>query len=487
MNPAAERLTGSSFEAARGRQVRDVLRLVDDSARRVMGTPLEQALESGQPIELREARILGVPEGEPRLISDSAAPVRDRDETLGAVMVFRDVTEQRQSEKQLEVADRLTSLSSMAAGVAREINNPLTVITTNAEYVLGEVHDFRGVFETGLPENGSAELLERADAVLDALREAQAAAGRIIRLVSDLHTFSRVPRAEVALCDVGRIIHTAVRETQQQCRGRARLTMHIENVPPVRANEHRLAQVIVRLLLNAVHTAGAEASDSHDVQITLRVEQRGRVVIEVRDNGPGFSADLRDRIFEPFSVENVTDTGLSLAICHGIIQSFGGQIEVDSQVGKGTLFRILLPRAGSLAPSAATESATAELRALGGKRKILVIDDEQLVLRAVRRVLGQHYEVVITDAARQAVQLVLDGQRFDLILCDLMMPDMSGMEFYEWLVSIRPEEASRVVFLTGGAVSARADEFLRGVSNPRVEKPFDVTRLKELVRLLLPS
>jgi two-component system cell cycle sensor histidine kinase/response regulator CckA len=485
INPAAEVLIGSRAEVIIGQSAAAVLRLVDQRPTAIDATPLATALRTNQSVELEEANLLNLSTGEQRTINDSAAPVVDAGQTLGAVMVFRDVTEKKRLQKQLELADRLTSLGTMAAGAAHELNNPLAIVVTNAGFVAEELQRHRA----NLDAKVALETMQlRLAKMSEALGELQSAASRMGRIVSDLRTFSRPADETPHVIDLAHCIEWAIRATSQEFRHRAQLRTELGETPLVSADETRLEQVLVNLLVNAAHAIAPGRADRNEVCVATRADERGRAVIEIRDTGEGMAQAVLKRIFDPFFTTKAVGigTGLGLSICHGIVNSLGGEIQVESELGRGTTFRVLLP------PAVAVE----EIRAAGAvdvletakplRGRILVIDDEDMLLRAIQRVLeDEDHGVICTESAREALSLIKSGQQFDVILSDLMMPTMTGMEFYETLLAQYPDVARRVVFLSGGAITAQVDAFLKSVPNLRIEKPFKIATLREAIQRVL--
>jgi PAS domain S-box-containing protein len=482
MNPEAEALTGMKAAEVLGRSASDVLRLLDEQAKALGDTPLERVLREHQRVSLLEAGLRNAATGAVRSISDSAAPVLDEERMLGAVMVFRDVTEQKKMQKQLELADRLASLGTMAAGVVHEVNNPLAVVVTNAAFIGEEMKQHR----TALADAGfrlAPEAEGRLNEITQAIGDLQSAGSRIARIVADLRGFSRPATATSGRADVVAAIDWAVRATAHELRHRAQLVTKLNHVPMVEADEGRLGQVFVNLLINAAQAISPGNADRNEVCVQTAVDESGRVRVEVRDTGGGIPEDIQKRIFEPFFTTKAvgSGTGLGLSICHGIVTSLGGEIEVESEVGKGTIFRILLPPGRKQQTEAPTPAAVAP-RALQGR--ILVVDDEDMVLRAIARILRGH-DVVCTASAREALALLERGAQFDLLFSDLTMPTMTGIEFYEELLRRSPDVARRVVFLSGGAITSKVEDFLQSVPNVRIEKPFEVSNLLETVQHLL--
>jgi CheY-like chemotaxis protein len=240
--------------------------------------------------------------------------------------------------------------------------------------------------------------------------------------------------------------------------------------------------VFLNLLLNAAHAIPDGRADENEITVTTRREG-ARAIVEIRDSGCGIPSDLLGRIFDPFFTTRKMGegAGLGLAICQSTVRALGGDITCDSVLGRGSTFRVTLPAADY-------EPVAGEVAALpAGERRgrILVIDDEPMIGASVRRTLASEHEVIALTAAREALDRIVAGERFDLILCDMMMPVMTGVDLYGELVERAPEQARRVVFFTGGAFTARAQRFLEEVPNPRIEKPFEPAALRSFVRACL--
>jgi CheY-like chemotaxis protein/two-component sensor histidine kinase len=369
----------------------------------------------------------------------------------------------------------------MAAGVAHEVNNPLAVVVANASFVLDELASLRTELRSRDDADGDT-LIPRLDEALQAEAEIRSAARHIARIVADLKAFSREPRpADDA--DVGRVVEWAVRTTGHEFRHRARVTTNVAGTLIAKADETRLGQVLVNLLLNAAYAITPGNVEGNEVSIVARGSEDGHIVLEVSDTGAGIPDDVLPRIFEPFFTTKADglSAGLGLSICHGIVTSLGGDIQVESTVGTGSRFRVTLPQA-TVEPTATPIAAAPNPEKLRGR--ILVIDDEKLVLRAIQRML-RHHDVVCTDDAREALALIERGEPFELILSDVMMPMMTGIEFYETLLEVNPDLARRIVFLSGGAITAKVEDFLRSVPNLRIDKPFEVASMLETIQQLL--
>lgn len=401
----------------------------------------------------------------------------------------QDITAQKRLQEQLLISERMASIGTLAAGVGHEINNPFAIVTSNIDFVSAELAEA----EAELRELTDAPLLRRggrpqtlaafcADLQL-ALDDARAAGQRVRQIVRDLKVFSRGDDEVQELVDVRAVIDSTVRMAMNEIRHRARLVKAFEDVAPVRANGGRLGQVILNLIVNAAHAIVEGDADHNEIRITTSgVEDR--VIVTVTDTGVGIPPAALGRIFDPFFTTKPigVGTGLGLAICHRIIANFGGEIAVTSDVGKGTTIRIQLPAAKTLSTPAVAPASRAETAAGAERRgRILVIDDEPAIGVSIKRILGRAHEVMSLTDAREAYDRIVAGARYDVILCDLMMPQWTGIDFFNELTASVPEQAENIVFLTGGAFTERGRAFLDEVPNFSLEKPFESKQLRALL------
>jgi two-component system, cell cycle sensor histidine kinase and response regulator CckA len=467
MNRAAEELTGRGSELARGQPVGSLLRLMARSDAGSIEYSIDEALRDSKVVHV-DAQLI-TSDGSVRDIADSVAPIVDEAGAVhGAVLVFSDVSEQRRLQRQLELADRLASLGAMAAGIAHEINNPLAVVMATIELVAGMVERQRA--------SAPSPWLER---VAEALGDGLDATHRVRRITADLRHFARPADGGRDWCDLSAAVNTAVRMTRKELESTARVVVSLPEVPAIRADETRLVQVFVNLLLNAAQAMAGDRGHGREIRITGEPCSDARVRVHVADDGPGISAELLPRIFEPFVTTRVgRGNGLGLAICRGIVNGYGGEISVDSEVGRGTTFHLTLQVASDTQPSAA---GTLSPQPSSRRGRILIIDDDPLVRSVLERSLAPHHEVVVCASLGDARARLADGRGYDLVLCDLMLGEESGMDLYEEVLRSAPETARRFAFLTGGAYTTRTREFLATVPNPVIEKPFS---LRDLLRRL---
>ncbi|GHG98104.1 hypothetical protein GCM10012319_63360 [Comamonas sp. KCTC 72670] len=467
-NSSAERMFGRQKSEALGQTLFSVLH--PDEPDRLTGQILtaldKQGRWSGE-LEFKRR------DGTPFWCESVVVPLRDSEgRGIANIMVHRDTTERKQLQAHLVVADRLASVGTLGAGVAHEINNPLA-------YMLVNLHLIR----EGLERLESQAPAAPVASLQQLVRETAEGAERIATIVRDLKVFARGEQeARLMPVDVRRAVELACKMADNVIRHRARLVTEFEPVAPVEASESRLCQVFLNLLLNAAQAIPEEGTPGveHEIRVVIRGGEKDRVVVEVRDTGMGMAPEVLSRIFDPFFTTKPVGvgTGLGLSICHGIVESMGGSIQADSELGRGSTFRVVLC------------AATRELEVLprlaaamqaNARARILVVDDEPNVTLALQRSLAADHEVATANSAQAALRLVSDGGRFDLILCDVMMPGMTGMDLYHELGRCAPEQAGRMVFMTGGAFTPRTVTFLREVPNAKISKPLDLTQLRELV------
>ncbi len=388
----------------------------------------------------------------------------------GVLTMARDVTDKKLLEARLIQADRLAAIGTMAAGVAHEINNPLAYVMLNLDWIVRKLPD-------AMHDPASAE------ALTEMLREAHRGTERVASIVRELRTFARADSESRQRVDLVTVVESANKIAGHEVRHRAKVTTSFEAVGAVWANESRLEQVVLNLMLNASHAMPESRAETNEIRIVVRPEGSRGAVLEVSDNGEGIAPEILPRIFDPFfsTKPRGVGMGLGLSICHGIVTSLGGQITVHSVPSEGTTFRVVLPTTDEPAEAVETHPTPPPLSGRARRARVLVIDDEVPIVNTMRELLGASSDVTATTSAREALAAI-ETHEFDVILCDLMMPEKSGIEFYQQLRTERPELARRVVFMTGGAFTARAAEFLASIENRRVEKPFSLALIERIVR-----
>lgn len=396
------------------------------------------------------------PDGSSRLVEFSVAGSVSFEGAPATILLVRDTTDRRLSEERMVHGEKVSALGLLAAGVAHEINNPLASLLLNLE-LLGQ---------------DSADAGARAEL----LREATEGAKRIEAIAEELHSFSATDTGgQLETVDVGKAIAAAVNLTANEIRHRARLVRDDGADLFVLAREGPLVQVLVVVLTNAAQAIPDGASGTHRIEITAQA--RGSTVeIVISDTGVGIPAELLDRVFEPFAITKGRSLGTGLAIARRIIDEAGGSIRIAARPGGGTTVRIALPRVHVVER---VREASGPLAAAPRRGRVLVVDDDDLVARVVARILAKHDVTIASDASTAAAQL--RSSDIDVVLCDLMMPDVPGATLYRQAVEARPELADRFIFMTGGVFTDAASEFVDSLGAAVLIKPFDAEVLRERV------
>ncbi len=398
-----------------------------------------------------------------------------------AVLTFaRDTTERREIQARLLQADRLAAVGMLAAGVAHEINNPLAYVLLNLKYLQRE-----------LPKLATQP--ERAMALLKHVEDAAHGAERVQTIVRDLRIFARADEEDGGPVDLLDALESALSIAEHEIRHRAELRRDYGEVAFVNGTSAKLEQVFLNVLMNAAQALDSKSGQKHVISVTVQMaEEPCRVVVGISDTGPGIDPSLARQVFEPFFSTKPPGlgTGLGLPICRSIVESFGGNIRLESELGQGTHCIIELPCSDQLSAPQRMDSLRLSEKAGPVLGRVLIIDDESSVAVMLGRMLEPRYEVVTCESAEEALTRLQEGNDFSAILCDIMMPNMNGMALYEELKRRAPGLEDRFIFMTGGGLLPEVNEFLSRVERPKIEKPFDLKELEHVlagVALGLPS
>ena len=401
----------------------------------------------------------------------------------GAVVYVRDATAEREREIGRLQAEKLASIGMLAAGVAHEVNNPAAFVLANIEALTGSMRlieeKLRELPEAGEVRSALSNLLFEASAILQESKEGMA---RIQRIVRDLGSFSHVDEDVSVPLNVNTAVESALTMLRNEIRYRARVEHDLRAKQLVRASVPRLGQVFLNLISNAVQ-AMAEAEPKRNLLRVRSFDDREHVVVEVIDNGPGIPTEVMPRIFESFFTTKPRGmgTGLGLPISLGIVRALGGDITVETRPGEGATFRVRIPATEPGVTAAVQPVPEVTPTRQFSRRRILAVDDEVLLLKAYRRMLADGHELVTALGGQEALRTLESDSTFDVVLCDLQMPEMSGMELHAAVRERFPALADRFVFVTGGAFSADARRFLEKAVTAVIQKPFRVEELLALV------
>lgn len=384
----------------------------------------------------------------------------DRD---AIAVVAVDVTEDTRRKMSLAQANGLAAVGTLAAGAAHEINSPLAAVLAGLDHLAAALSTD--------PERSP---------LLPIVAEARAGAARVREVSRTLGSFARVEGR--AWVDLQALLEDSLRIVGGELLDRARLVRTYEAVPTILANEAQLGQVFVTLLLHAARSRPAGRAQDNVVEVLTATGRDGSAVVQVRDSGPGLTEEQAARLFHPFAVDKLHEEAIGLPLCQSIVTSLGGEIVVDGRPGIGTTFRLRFPVSSEPPAEEDAERSVESDRAPESRRgRVLVVDDEVAIGRAIVRLVGGEHEVVAIPKAQEALERLVAGERFDVVFCDLMMPEMTGMALYARIEELAPDQAERFVFLTGGAFTPEARAFLDRVANRTLDKPFDSTVIRRTV------
>ncbi len=457
---------------------KDLLELIHPSDRPLVLDRRERVLsgEVNPPAELRALRR----DGSFAFIEIVSMTI-DYDGAPAFLSVARDTTERRIMQAELLQADRMASVGTLAAGVAHEINNPLAYLKGNLDVLatrkLNEICARVDALAQDALRAGAPGTAADVQALKDSLEEAKEmvrlareGADQMRSIVADLKTFSRSDDAPSSWVDLPRVLDAAIHMAWSEVRARAKVDKSYGPTPSVYANESRLAQVFLNMILNAAHAIPHGKQGL--IRVTSSTGPSGEAIMEISDDGAGMSPEVTARIFDPFFTTKPSGlgTGLGLWICQRIVSALGGRIEVSSALGHGSTFTIVLPPRELVAsePKIALNPA----RRHGA---ILVLDDQREILKLIERALSRTHKVECFDDGEAALAKIASGATYALVLCDISMPRLDGLRFYERAIKSDEGLRTRFIFLTGAATERRARAFLE--KHPHLTKPFELSEL----------
>ena len=450
---------------------------------------------------------LTLPGGKSRAAEMRAAPI-DWEGEAAWLASIRDVTDRKRAEelqRRLYHADRLASIGQLASGVAHEVNNPATFIQGNLETlqehlevlqkILGELES-----ETSGAVSGPArELVSRLSqhyqlgSVLDEMGEMLSdnliGIERITKIVKALSSFARIERDEIEPVDINEIIDVACSMTYNEIRHRAMLSKELGPVPLIAGDRGKLAQVFTNLLINAAHAIAPGAADRNRIRV-ITTAADARVLVRIEDTGCGIPEKNLERIFKPFFTTKPRGqgTGLGLPLSADIVQKHEGKISATSTVGEGTCFEIALPiKPDEVIKASRTVGPDPLSAGPINRARVLVIDDEHMLLEALYRMLRRSHEVVMAEGGMAGISTLEQNAAFDVLICDLMMPEVDGIQFYKIVRQRWPDLTPRIVFCSGGAFTDHAKDFIGMVSDDNIviEKPIKRVMLLDAVSTII--
>jgi CheY-like chemotaxis protein len=354
----------------------------------------------------------------------------------------------------------MSAIGQLIAGVAHDLNNPLASVVGFADFL--------------------SESVEVPPGLAEPLRVIRQEAERAANIVRNLLTFARRQEAQRQRQAAGPLLESTIALLRNELLAHdVEVTLTVDpDAPELELNANQMRQVFLNLLSNAVHAiAGTGRPGTINVQVRPWLEG---LAVHVTDDGPGMTDAVAARVFEPFYTTKAEGqgTGLGLSISQGIVKEHGGRITLETAPGRGATFTVELPGAAGDAPVAAAPAVT---NFGSGARRVRVVDDEEPILHYMRATLtAWGHTVEVARDGREAYRRATT-EPFDLIICDLRMPQLGGRELYDTLAREHPDLAARVIFATGDTVRGDTLQFLEGLGRPFLHKPFALAELRRVL------
>lgn len=418
-------------------------------------------------------------EREGRLLHRNGSPIDvelisfhvDFDGVPAILTIVRDVSARKKLIAKMMELDRMVAIGTLAAGVGHEINNPLAYLISNLDFAIERLASIKYRSGGDDPIDAYAQ---------DALVEAREGAERVRRIVQELKTFSRSPDESSGNVDIEAALESAISMATNEIRHRSRLVREYSGRVTVDGNSSRLGQVFLNLLVNAAHAIPEGSARANQITVRTRIVQPN-VYIEICDTGCGIEPEHVARLFDPFFTTKPIGQGMGLGLYMSkrIVHAHHGEIQVETEPGKGSVFRVILKvsqNAKDLIRRSTKTSASTQKRA-----RVLIIDDEPNIGRSLARALSRDHDVTVLTDAHEALRRLTDGFYYDIVLCDLMMPDMTGVDLYTEVNKILPEMAQRMLFLTGGAFTPSIRDFAQRMAARCLTKPFNMEEIRRRV------
>jgi two-component system cell cycle sensor histidine kinase/response regulator CckA len=475
MNPMAEKLTGWSLQEVIGKPLEAVFCIINEKSRTPVESPADKALIEQVVAGIDSHSILISKNGKEIPIDDSAAPIKDeKGEVTGMVLVFRDITERKKLEKQLQQAQKMEAIGTLAGGIAHDFNNLLTAI--------------RGSVDISMLS------IKPTDPIFQDLKEIQISSDRASDLIRQLLMFSRNQPMEFAFFSLNKILENLLKMLHRLIGEDIGISTSLySNLWSIRADKVTLEQVIVNLAINArdAMSNGGKLSIRTE-NVTLNEDycqsvpdaRPGKFVrLSVTDTGVGMNSETVQRIFEPFFSTKgpAKGTGLGLSVVYGIIQQHGGWINVYSEPGHGTSFKIYLP-AYSEKEEKKSEQKISMAALRGSNERLLLVEDEKNVREFVSKALAQcGYKLFIAENSQQAMEIFKKEKgKFDLVFSDVVLPDKNGIELVE---SLRAKKKDIRILLSSGYTDHKSQWPLIQEKGFRfLQKPYTLTDLLSILR-----
>jgi len=465
-NRFAEELTGYARGEVTGKSWFEVF--IPPDRREDIRKVFERVKAAGEPLTYENTIV--TKDGRELLLLWTNSRIRDDAENVvGTLSYGIDVTQQRKLEKQLAQSEKMSALGQLISGVAHELNNPLTGVIGYSQLLSGI--DCDG--EVGRMVNIICREAERCHKIVDSLLQ-----------------FAREYDQEKEYTQINDIIESTLSLKRYQLYvDNVQLELNLsEDIPETVVDPHQIQQVFMNIINNA-HQAMVEHAGQGKLAVETELKD-DMIVIRFLDTGPGIPEENMERIFDPFFTTKALGkgTGLGLSICHGIVEKHGGSIYAETEADNGATFVVELPlESGEIALAAEPEQEESEFVVSEFGSKILIVDDEQEILKLFTDILDiLGHKAVTAGSGSQAMER-LDEDEYDLIICDMKMPGFGGEELYNHISVSQPKLAERMIFITGDTINPETQSFLQSTGNPYIGKPFSLEEIRRIMIASLPK
>lgn len=478
MNPIAEKLTGWTIKEATGKHIQEVFNIIDTHTRKRIDNPFVRTLIHGETIHLNKDITLISKNKKEYYISDSAAPIRDTENIIrGIVLVFNDISEQKLKDEQLQHSLKMDALGKLTGGIAHDFNNLLGVILGYSELLTQKLSD-------------QPALLNYTDQIYNAGERAR-------KLTTKLLGFSKKQSHQLSTIDINKLLISEQHMLEKTLTARIELSFDFKTTLwPVHIDDNLLQDAVLNICINAMHAMPEGGSlkittenihfDKID-QKHIELDAGDYVQVSISDSGTGMDSETKQKIFDPFfTTKGEKGTGLGMSQVYGFVQLSGGALHVYSELGIGTRISIYLPRHHPLENELEENSETeTNLKKIPfGDESILVVDDESALLELSSQILTSHgYTVFKANSGVEALS-ILKQQRIDLLLTDVIMPKMNGLQLSEAVSSTYPRIKIQLISGFNDNMKSSNQEAL--LSN-QLNKPFSSLQLLQTIRKALDS
>jgi PAS domain S-box-containing protein len=473
MNKVAEELTGWLEKESIGKSLKDVFHIINEKTRQPCENPVERVMETKGVVGLANHTMLISKDGTERILADSGAPIRNQQgEISGVVLVFRDVTEQKKLEKELQKVEKLESVGILAGGIAHDFNNILTGILGNISLAKMELH----------PDEAN---------VIERLTDAEKACLQAKDLTQQLLTFSKGGAPVKKFASMPKLIKEAASFVLRGSNVGCEFSIS-HDLWPVEVDEGQISQVINNLIINAdqaMPEGGVIKVRAENVLAeetgSLGLKPGKYIKLSIQDRGIGISEKNLSKIFDPYFSTKQKGSGLGLATAYSIIKNHDGDIRVESELGIGTTFYIYLPASEKhMVPMEEKQE-----RLVAGKGKILIMDDEEMVRSVVSKMLKSiGYEICTATDGAEAIELYKkaaeSGTPFDAVVMDLTIPGgMGAKEAIQRLLEIDPE--CKAIVSSGYSDDQVMSNYRQYGFRNVLKKPYRMGEMREVIHSVI--